>query len=259
MGYFDAALAHHGVRGQKWGVRNGPPYPIEDKVLAKGTRLNSVSSTYIDSEKYRKNGRPIYTYRKDEPWDNKVYKGAYAKYLVCYRGANFIKEHAFETTADLRMPTKKERVDAFKEMLDDKKTSKIMKADLDKYQKMCVQYQVGNAKEREQYAKFDSNKIETNEDVKVAYSIFNHAMERAYANKSTTLYLEKMKKNYDAMVDDNNQGVYNQAHDPIIVFRGDLYLKSLPEESKYVRAEEIINSTNEVRAELEKKGEHLKL
>ena len=22
-------LAHHGVKGQKWGVRNGPPYPID--------------------------------------------------------------------------------------------------------------------------------------------------------------------------------------------------------------------------------------
>jgi len=23
-------LAHHGVKGQKWGVRNGPPYPLKD-------------------------------------------------------------------------------------------------------------------------------------------------------------------------------------------------------------------------------------
>lgn len=22
-------LHHHGIEGQKWGVRNGPPYPIE--------------------------------------------------------------------------------------------------------------------------------------------------------------------------------------------------------------------------------------
>lgn len=23
-------LAHHGIKGQKWGVKNGPPYPLED-------------------------------------------------------------------------------------------------------------------------------------------------------------------------------------------------------------------------------------
>lgn len=26
----DDILAHHGVKGQKWGVKNGPPYPIQD-------------------------------------------------------------------------------------------------------------------------------------------------------------------------------------------------------------------------------------
>lgn len=23
-------LAHHGILGQKWGKRNGPPYPLDD-------------------------------------------------------------------------------------------------------------------------------------------------------------------------------------------------------------------------------------
>lgn len=27
----DECLAHHGIRGQKWGVRNGPPYPLGEK------------------------------------------------------------------------------------------------------------------------------------------------------------------------------------------------------------------------------------
>lgn len=27
----DEYLAHYGIKGQKWGVRNGPPYPLSDK------------------------------------------------------------------------------------------------------------------------------------------------------------------------------------------------------------------------------------
>lgn len=37
-------LAHYGIEGQKWGVRRGPPYPIEDTTMKKGTRLNSVNT-----------------------------------------------------------------------------------------------------------------------------------------------------------------------------------------------------------------------
>ena len=28
---FDDELKHHGIKGQKWGVKNGPPYPINSE------------------------------------------------------------------------------------------------------------------------------------------------------------------------------------------------------------------------------------
>ena len=56
-------LVHHGIKGQKWGIRNGPPYPIEDKVLKKGTRINSIG--YGDSaEARRKSNR--WSYEKQD-------------------------------------------------------------------------------------------------------------------------------------------------------------------------------------------------
>lgn len=30
MGYYSNYISHHGIQGQEWGVKNGPPYPIED-------------------------------------------------------------------------------------------------------------------------------------------------------------------------------------------------------------------------------------
>ena len=32
-------LLHHGIEGQKWGVQNGPPYPL-DKTTAKEVKKN---------------------------------------------------------------------------------------------------------------------------------------------------------------------------------------------------------------------------
>lgn len=28
------SLAHHGIEGQKWGVRNGPPYPLDRSMMS---------------------------------------------------------------------------------------------------------------------------------------------------------------------------------------------------------------------------------
>lgn len=40
-------LAHHGVKGQKWGVRNGPPYPINRKGVEKTSNSDKLENIYI--------------------------------------------------------------------------------------------------------------------------------------------------------------------------------------------------------------------
>lgn len=253
-------ICHYGRKNQKWGVRNGPPYPIEDKVLKAGTRLNSVSSTWSTDE-YKNTGRSIYTYRPDELWDKKVYEGAFADYLVTYRGARQLRIHEFETTEDMKMPTSKERKDRFKELLNDKQKGETVKKDLKDVQDLLVKYHIGNLKEQEQYKNFDVNDIKTEDDLKVAYDIFNHAMETSYYYKSTREYMDIMQKNYDAMVDDNNQGSYNEARDPIIVFNARKFLKDVADYKapKYVTMESLDRNVEEVRAVLKEHGKKLQL
>lgn len=59
----DESLSHHGIEGQKWGVRNGPPYPLsagdhseaEKKALKKEGR-----ETYKLIKKYNKRSKNSY-------------------------------------------------------------------------------------------------------------------------------------------------------------------------------------------------------
>ena len=35
----DSYLAHHGIKGQKWGIKNGPPYPLNNDIsIPKGRK-----------------------------------------------------------------------------------------------------------------------------------------------------------------------------------------------------------------------------
>jgi len=231
--YYDA-LMHHGIRGQKWGVRNGPPYPIEDKVLRKGTRLNHVTPKYLKTSDLLKStkNRPLYTYRDDEKWDNKVYKGPFT-YGLAMKGARFVAEHKMITTEDMRMPTRKERRDAFTNMLGEQKTlsGKIKRMEAKNFLKTCQNnekyYKSRGIKTTtsDEILNMNMNKIVTEKDKDNAYFLFNKYMSYAYKNPAVKNYMKEMEKNYDAMVDDNNQKVYNDAHDPIIVFKGYKYLE----------------------------------
>lgn len=52
MNVYDSFLCHHGVKGQEWGVRNGPPYPLKGGTYTD----NSKHKTYKES-RFFKNSR----------------------------------------------------------------------------------------------------------------------------------------------------------------------------------------------------------
>jgi len=41
----DDYLEHHGVKGQKWGVKNGPPYPLYRQDPVKYRAIRRVQKT----------------------------------------------------------------------------------------------------------------------------------------------------------------------------------------------------------------------
>lgn len=60
-GYY---LAHHGIKGQKWGIQNGPPYPLDESNIANKlyanakSYLNKISSDVKDAAE--KSGSKLY-------------------------------------------------------------------------------------------------------------------------------------------------------------------------------------------------------
>lgn len=64
----DDVLAHHGILGQKWGKKNGPPYPLDSKVST-GKRLKDKPGNSKDLKKNTVNlnkGHIIKDYRPED-------------------------------------------------------------------------------------------------------------------------------------------------------------------------------------------------
>lgn len=47
----NAELYHHGIKGQKWGVQNGPPYPL-DSSISTGSKLKEKGNFKSNQEAY---------------------------------------------------------------------------------------------------------------------------------------------------------------------------------------------------------------
>ena len=229
-------IMHYGVGHDKGGHSGRYPWgsgsrPYQNRtVLKKGTELSSVKGYYAfesdifttDVNKLSKKAigdgkRWLYTYQKSNDWDRAVYTGPFSQYLAnC--GMPFIREFQYRTVKDLKMPTKQERYDEFKNL-----PLKDLQKDLTSFQKYLKRkgsYLGGLDETRERnrtnFKKLGPNSSE--ETWQIAYKLFNHMMENNQSYKSTKTYSENVAKKWDAMVDDNNADKYNKANDPIIIF-----------------------------------------
>lgn len=269
ISHYGTVGMHHGVRKyqyedgsltpagrERYGVgpardKNGTPYPVEDKVLRKGTKLNSIEYAYDPSDSKKK---WKYTYNPKNEWDSKVYRGPFSVYKSNW-GQYPLKDVSYEVTRDLKMPNSKERYEAFKKVYDENK--KVAVKDLSNVQGRLKKYGFDKQGEREKKSvDVDLSNLKTEDDYKAAYDVFNHAMENVNSFKTTKKYAKLMEKNFDAMVDDNNQGVYNDAQDPIIIFN-QKDLKWLNTDFKTL--DNMYKNYTDVKTELNKQGKVVKL
>lgn len=118
-------LEHHGIQGQKWGVQNGPPYPLDTEThkevvsaddkrmtIKKGTKIQRIAN-------WDEKGKTGSTYAAYTPGDKKLYAGKFA----WGRGSikpDFVQKCYMITLSakrDLVGPSKNERLKIYKSLV----------------------------------------------------------------------------------------------------------------------------------------------
>ena len=117
----NAELYHHGIQGQKWGVQNGPPYPLDSDVST-GKRLKKASKILVKDAKKDVNNTKI---GKIERWTgplvslavlliDKEAKKEYTDAVIAYRDAKESKKH-FKTLYKALEKEKFSNIDSYEE------------------------------------------------------------------------------------------------------------------------------------------------
>ena len=230
----------------------------DDIVIKKGTQLNNVGSrqnlklrgnvkavvnplfplipTPILPAKRSDNEKKLFVYREDDPHDKDVYEGAFTKYIKYRDFTNKIFKQKFENIDDLVSPSAQHRAELFVETYRENPGlySKLLNR-TDAYAQSRKAQGVKYSKGLESFigkAIFDKNTSDADLK-KYGYGLFNMGNEwnDPQTVRANNKYYKKLKKNgYNSLIDDNNAGIYNDSHNPLIVLNAKKYLKNIGSE-----------------------------
>ena len=230
------------LRGNVKGVPNpfGPSAVALSLPLsaALGNPLPAVAAigTSVIPVKRSDNEKKLFVYREDDPHDKDVYEGAFTKFIKYRDSTNQIFKQKFENIDDLVSPSAQRRAELFVETYREnpKLYSELLNR-TDAYAQARKAQGVKYSPSLESFigkAIFDKNTSDI--DLKrYGYGLFNMGNEwnDSLTAKGNNKYYKKLKKSgYNALIDDNNAGIYNDAHEPLIVLNAKKYLKNIGSE-----------------------------
>ena len=230
------------LRGNVKGVPNpfGPSAVALSLPLsaALGNPLPAVAAigTSVIPVKRSDNEKKLFVYREDDPHDKDVYEGAFTKFIKYRDSTNQIFKRKFENIDDLVSPSAQRRAELFVETYREnpKLYSELLNR-TDAYAQARKTQGVKYSPSLESFigkAIFDKNTSDI--DLKrYGYGLFNMGNEwnDSLTAKGNNKYYKKLKKSgYNALIDDNNAGIYNDAHEPLIVLNAKKYLKNIGSE-----------------------------
>lgn len=197
----DLYLAHHGIKGMQWGVRHGPPYPIDKHnnptLIRKGTTIKRLS---VRDESVAA-GHAYVTFLKK---DTEHYKGFFGARLKAINNNAKVYSVTMKAKDDLLSPSRKERVNTFLELYKD---DPILRKELGSYHKSDHHFFTPLPRKfyEKQYSQLKSEKIE-----KKGYDTFVRAIGGNDYVRSK--YFERLaNKGYSFVIDDMDAGRFGEA------------------------------------------------
>lgn len=175
-------------------------------------------------------------YREDDPHDKDVYEGAFTQFIKYRDHTNQIFKQKFEAIDDIVSPSAQRRAELFIEAY--RKNPELYAKVLTKTDKCTQARQALDTNCSDGIKAFiDKTVYDKNTSAsdlkKYWYGLFNMGNEwnDRMTAKANNKYYKILKKNgYNALIDDNNAGIYNDAHSPMIVLNAKKYLKNVGSE-----------------------------
>lgn len=247
-------LSHHGILGQKWGQRNGPPYPLGggayskteqakitearkgknsiynkkhfDKMLEEGITLSTLSY-----DKDRTSGADMF-YATYTPADKDLYNAMFNRKLP---DADTTTGYKFkisnQLTSQIKVASEDSGAEAFTELFSKDRDFYNFVTDKSRMSELFVdeKYKFKGYREARDVIDKLQNKdyTPTDKDLKVAYRMFNYVLPaqgtaretKDVTNQRTKFFNNLKQKGYSAVLD-TNDAIYGsfKAQAPIIAF-----------------------------------------
>lgn len=200
-------LIHHGVKGQQWGVRHGPPYPIQKGsgvTLRAGTKISRLT---IYDESISK-GKAYVNYNN---LDKDHYKGFFAARLKAIHGNADVYEVTFTAKKDLKSPDFKTRMQTFKDLY--KEDPEIIKELAKYYRSNHIKFAPLFLYEK-RYKNLTDAELE-----KIGYNTFVRGIGDVNRKISEKYFNSLIKQGYDFVMDDmDGQYMLKYGREPSIIF-----------------------------------------
>lgn len=250
-------LKHHGIPGQKWGKRNGPPYPLkggqysetEKQEYKKTRRQNSRSNKQhfdktittkdtLSTLSYDKNrtSNASFFYAAYDKQDKAQYRAMFNKAIKSVNGVCFKSRINNSLKDNIKVASEDSGANAFKKLYSQSRDLYNFVTDPERMQKAFVDEKYKFKGYREARDVLDKiragNYTPIDKDVQTLYRMFNYVLPftsqsdpkltKDVSIQRQKLFSELKKEGYGAVLDTNDAlyGGY-KANAPVIVFDSD--------------------------------------